>query len=322
MPYHLRAFFCWAVSAVFSVAAAAPQPAAWRPLFNGKDLKGWETFISRPQPMWDVPGLARDASGNYAENIGVNRDPLKVFTFSEVDGGPAMRVSGQGFGVIATLDSFSNYHLRLQVKWGEKKWEPRLQAVRDSGLLYHAFGEQGSLDRHWLPSVEFQIQEHDMGDLFALGTQITVPVRRLPSPTGKGTLHVYDPAGEPLDFKQERPIGNRAVRAADHEKPYGEWNTLELIVIGADSIHIVNGQVVMRLRNARRKDESGAWTEPLTKGRIALQTEGAEVFYRDVEIRSITEIPAAFAEKREREPDLDRCLTICTLTTSCVPGTV
>lgn len=247
--------------------------------------------------MWDVPGVARDASGNYTENIGVNRDPLKVFTMTVVDGRPALRVSGQGFGVIATTDTFSNYHLRLQVKWGETKWEPRLKAVRDSGLLYHAFGAQGSLDRHWLPSVEFQIQERDMGDLFALGTRITVPVRRQPPADGQRTLYLYDPAGEPTDFGQEPPIGNRAVRAANHEKPHGEWNTLELIALGADSLHIVNGQVVMRLSNARRKDANGAWTEPLTKGRIALQTEGAEVFYRDVELRPITAIPAAYTQK-------------------------
>ena len=30
---------------------------------------------------------------------------------------------------------------------------------------------------------------------------------------------------------------------------------------------------------------------PLTKGKIQLQSEGAEVFYRDIEIRSITSLP-------------------------------
>jgi len=36
------------------------------------------------------------------------------------------------------------------------------------------------------------------------------------------------------------------------------------------------------------------WREvPLTKGRIQLQSEAAEVFYRNVAIRRITEIPKA-----------------------------
>lgn len=292
---HPRLLVSWLILAGLTPGMFAAD-SAWRSLFNGRDLSGWESFISRPQPMWEVPGVARDAAGNYVENIGVDRDPLGVFTVVQQDGEPALRVSGQGFGVVASREAFSNYHLRLEVKWGEKKWEPRLDLVRDSGLLYHAFGEHGSADRNWLPSVEFQIQEKDMGDLWALATEVSVPVRRVPAPTGRGNLYVYDPAGEVIGFKQERPMGNHAVKAADHEKPNGEWNVLELIVLGDDSIHIVNGHVVMRLRDARRKDEAGQWTVPLTSGRIALQTEGAEVYYRKVEIRPITEIPAQYRE--------------------------
>ena len=36
---------------------------------------------------------------------------------------------------------------------------------------------------------------------------------------------------------------------------------------------------------------------PVTSGPIILQSEGAELFYRDVEFRQITAIPAEFAAK-------------------------
>ncbi len=96
-------------------------------------------------------------------------------------------------------------------------------------------------------------------------------------------------------FEQKPPLGNRLVSAENREKTRGEWNTVELISLGDESIHIVNGAVVMRLEKARR-EEAGALV-PLTSGRIALQTEGAELFYRDVEIRPITAIPPNFARR-------------------------
>jgi len=255
---------------------------------NGKNLNGWETFMDTPDKTWDVPGLKRDADGKYLEQIGLNRDPLHVFTVETVDGGPALHVSGQGFGVVATKETFRNFHLRLQVKWGEKKWGYKLTAPRDCGLLYLCHGEQGFDHGTWPRSIEFQIQEHDMGDLWAISAQITVNAHRQdaqPRP-----LYLYDPQGEPTPFAPKAPVGNRCVKLGDPEKPKGEWNTLELYCVNGDSIHVVNGVVVMRLRNAQRLD--GAAPAPLTSGTIALQTEGAEVYYRDVEIRPITELPA------------------------------
>jgi hypothetical protein len=37
---------------------------------------------------------------------------------------------------------------------------------------------------------------------------------------------------------------------------------------------------------------------PVNSGPIILQSEGAEVFYRDIQIRPITAIPAEFADKQ------------------------
>ncbi|HUL52931.1 MAG TPA: DUF1080 domain-containing protein [Opitutaceae bacterium] len=285
-PHHLR------FSAVFVVASMLPGAAkaaeTWKPLFNGRNLDGWEMFMTVPDPSWEVPGLKRDASGRYLEPIGKNSDPLHVFTIETVAGRPAIHVSGQGFGVITTRESFANFHLRLQVKWGERKWGSKLNQPRDAGLLYFVHGEPGFDHATWPRSVEFQIQEHDIGDLYALGTQITVRAR----PEGRWRL--YDPRGQPTLFVQKPPVGNRCVKLGDPEKPKGEWNTLDLYCFGSDSVHVVNGVVVMRLHQAQRID--GPEPRPLSEGRISLQTEGAEVYYRDVEITALDAIPAEFAE--------------------------
>jgi hypothetical protein len=79
----------------------------------------------------------------------------------------------------------------------------------------------------------------------------------------------------------------------DNEKPSGEWNTIELIAFGEDSIHIVNGKVVMRLHGPTRIDTD--LPASVTSGPIILQSEGAEVYYRDIELRPISAIPAEYA---------------------------
>ncbi len=276
--------------AAFSALAADEQ---WQPLFNGRDLAGWDTYMmDKPDPAWNVPGLRRATNGTYLEAVGKNRDPLNVFTVTNLDGGPCIRISGQGFGVMMTTASFTNFHLRLHVKWGESRWGKKAALPRDSGLLYFCHSEGGVVDKTWPRCLEFQIQEHDFGDLFALGSQVTVPARKN-SDTNNHVLYYYDPKGEPTIFIQKRPVGNRCIKLSDEEKPHGEWNTLDLVCLNGDSIHVVNGKVVMRLHNAQRID--GPSPAPLSSGHISLQTEGAEVFYRDVKIRPITEIPADFA---------------------------
>jgi len=280
----------FALLAAGGLSAAEP---ALRPLFNGKDLTGWDTFLTRPDPSWDVPGMKREANGRYSELIGKNRDPLKVFNVVTVDGQPAIYITGQGFGVMTTQESFTNCHVRVQIKWGERKWGSKLHSPRDCGLLYYVHSEGGFDHETWPRSIEFQIQEHDMGDLYALGSQITVKAR--PETVNGRKLYLYDPAGLPTLFRQVPPIGNRCVKLGDPEKPNGEWNTLDLYCLNGDSVHVVNGVVVMRLTHAERLD--GGTPAPLTGGKISLQTEGAEVYYRNVAVEPITALPPEYAEK-------------------------
>lgn len=279
----------------------APLAAAdsWQSLWNGRDFAGWTTWIGKPHATTTLADEPRDAQGNYSRAIGANRDPLGVFTVAMTDGQPAIRISGQVFGELRTMESFSNYHLRLQFKWGEKKWPPRDKPAtpRDSGLLYHVHAEPGAEGRVWARSTELQIQERDVGDLYAIGSFIFVR-SKLRAGTGNATtkaVYDYDPRGAWNGFAQVPGQDGRCVKQPDAEKPTGEWNTVELVCFGEDSIHIVNGKVVMRLHRTLRIDTPTP--QPVTSGPLILQSEGAEIFYRNVELRAITAVPAEFVEK-------------------------
>jgi hypothetical protein len=56
-------------------------------------------------------------------------------------------------------------------------------------------------------------------------------------------------------------------------------------------VHIVNGETAMVLTGLRRT--VSGHEESLTRGRIPLQSEGAEVFYRNIVVRRIRSIPRA-----------------------------
>lgn len=266
----------------------------WKPLWNGRDLSGWTTWLQKPEASTEIPGLQRGADGKYKEAIGVNRDPLKVFTVLEEDGRSAIRISGEVFGELRSSQSLQNYRLRMQFKWGKAKWPPRDKSdtPRDSGLLYHVHAEPGAEGRTWARSIELQIQERDVGDLYAIGSEISV--RSSPRKIDDRVAFDYDPKGELRVFSQVPGKEGRCIKQPENEKPSGEWNTVELVCFGQDSIHIVNGKVVMRLHAPRRID--GPKPIPVTSGPIILQSEGAEIFYRNIEYVPITAMPPEHAE--------------------------
>lgn len=264
-----------------SAASRSAEPDGWRPLFNGKNLDGWDTWLTRPHKTIELD-LKKNAKGDYVEPLGRNRDPLKVYTVVTADGEPAIRITGQIFGALTTKEEFENYHLRFEVKWGEKKYPPRDKAVRDSGLLYHCTGPHGGgSGGPWMKSFESQIQENDFGDFFSVsGVIVDVEGER------KGDKG-------PITFKKGGKkftgLTSRIIRNPKSEKPHGQWNVVELYAVGPTSVHVNNGVPNMVLTGLRHK-VNGRET-PLTKGKIQLQSEGAEVYYRKIEVRKIDKIP-------------------------------
>jgi hypothetical protein len=74
-----------------------------------------------------------------------------------------------------------------------------------------------------------------------------------------------------------------------NEKPLGEWNTIELLCYEGTSVHVINGVVNMINTNSHMLVDGRE--VPLTKGVIQLQSEGAEIYYRNIQIRPINKIP-------------------------------
>lgn len=273
------------VAVVLGCAAAFSCQKKERPpitLFNGKELSGWDTYLG---PAFDtLTGKFDSLSAK-----GLNNDPDKVFSVVDQDGEPALRISGNGFGGIATKDEFENYHLTLQFKWGSQKFHNRKDKARDSGILYHAVGPFDAGYGNWMCSQEFQIQEGDCGDYWSIaGSTIDVPA------TGqKEQEYVYDATAELVTFSYTSAAGKRCRKKPDGEKPTGEWNTVDIYCMGDSSVHVINDVVVMKLYHSRRP-ENGKEV-PMTKGKIELQTEGAEVFYRRIQLEPISKFPESVA---------------------------
>lgn len=62
------------------------------------------------------------------------------------------------------------------------------------------------------------------------------------------------------------------------------------MTVGDEAIFKLNGHTVMRLSQTRIGRQSNG--KSLKSGRIQIQSEAAEVFYRNVRIRAISELPA------------------------------
>lgn len=264
-------------------ASDATEENSWEILFNGENLEGWYTYERRPESTSEVPGLNRDDEGNYLEPIGLNKDPLQVFTIVTEDDAPAIRISGEVFGILVTQKEFENYHLSVQFKWGTAKHPPRTNQKRDSGILYYSVGKEGAWGGVWMRSLECQVQEGDCGDYYSVDTVLVDIPATLDEDSEQ---YDYDPDAEVRTFSPDRSVCHRSV---DYENPTGEWNTIEIYAVGDRAVHLVNGHVNNRISTIRQIYDG--IEVPLTKGKIQLQSEGAEVFYRNIKIRSIDKIP-------------------------------
>jgi hypothetical protein len=286
-----RLFIILALAGIRAIAFAAEpafsQPtAAWKPLFNGKDLSGWDKHISVPE-----------RSGS----IVPNHDGKGVFTVANLSGETVIHVSGEVYGAITSHDEFENFHARLEFKWGEKRWPPRATVGRDSGILYCCIGKPNP-GTGWMTSVENNIMERGIGQWWSVngaivdveGEWITpelesrIPYRK----EGAGEKNVVYKKGARLITASP---ANGITPGFDAEKPFGEWNSVEVVFWGGNCLHLLNGKLNMVLVNPRY-EEAGQW-QPLWRGKIQLQSEAAEVFYRKVDARPLYELPEEFLDQ-------------------------
>jgi hypothetical protein len=222
---------------------------------------------------------------------GRDKDPDRVYTIvDQIDGAPAIRISGQWYGGIVTKDRYTNYRVITEFRWGNVTWGDRKNKARDSGILLHVQGEDGNNNKNihgaWARSVEYQILEGGTGDIWLVNgydRDRPEPIHAILTVTVQPGKRVWDPAGVPTQFN----IGRIAWRDVDPdwkpvlgfrgrkevEKPLGEWNRIEAICEGGDVTYFLNGVKVNEGKNGNFKE-----------GRLLFQSEGAEVFYRLIEL--------------------------------------
>ena len=228
-------------------------------LFNGKNLDGWYTFI---------------------KDRGRNNDPEKVFT---VQNG-LIRISGEEYGCITSNDEFENYELLVKFKWGEITHAPRTDKARDSGVLLHSTGKDGGYSGIWMHSIECQIIEGGTGDLLVVGDgSKNFYLTCLVAQEKQGGSYVYQPSGNTVTINGGRINwfgrdpgwkdikGFRGVN--DIEKPVGKWNKIKCLVKGREIIIYLNGTLVNHAIDVQPQ-----------KGRIQIQSEGAEIFFKHITI--------------------------------------
>ncbi len=272
---------------LLACALAQADPTAFQPLLDAK-LTQWEKWLGPVHRAYEVPGYVRGAKAKDDPVLGLNNDPLNVFSSRQIDGESVLHITGQVFGALTTLKSYDNFHLKTEQRWGEQRWEPRTKTVRDNGILIFCVGEHGAQGKYWKRSQELQVQEGDIGDWWPLvGALVDSPLRT-DDPLKKRT---YDP---------KSPVTTADARiwhGTDyHEKPFGEWNTIECFALNGDAVFRLNGKTVNVILNSRYREKGSMVDIPLKAGQLQIQSEAAECEYRRMEIRLLTSWPAEIAK--------------------------
>lgn len=272
MSHGFARFFLVSSIAIISGGALAqtPGPEAEFPdaihLFNGKDLSGFYTFLK---------GHGRDV------------DPKRVFTVA--DG--VLRISGEEWGCITSADEFEDYRLIVEFKWGELTHAPRVPNARDSGVLVHSIGKDGAYGGVWMTSIECQMIEGGTGDVLVVGDGSEQFAATCEAAAERaGDCPVYQPGGAPVTLHQGRVnwFGRdpewqdvKGFRGKnDVEKPVGKWNRYECVAEDDTLTVILNGVTVNRCYDVRP-----------SKGRIQVQSEGAELFVRRIDLVPLAAAP-------------------------------
>jgi len=159
-----------------------------------------------------------------------------------------LRTTGTPFGYLRTKRAdYANFRLHVEYRWWRKTEKP------NSGVFVCLSAERGA----FLPTaIENQLCEGKAGDVLGLAGR---PLPGLPP------RNAYTP-GKPLSG-----ITVAARKGAPNEKPFGEWNVIEIEVRNGTLVNCVNGRELNRL------DDLGA-----TTGAIALQAEGGAAEFRNV----------------------------------------
>lgn len=261
---------------VLTDAPKAAGPA--RSLFNGRDLRGWEAWLG-------YADTALTFRPRTVEPLGTSVDAGEIFQVVQVDGGPAIRAGGRYWGSLALIEPLADYHLSLEYKWGGL--EPG--QARNNGIVYFSHGSPGGVFGTWMAGIEFQLEHGSNGMAIPMGNAMRTRTTIGQDRSVRYPFRVFRLGGKPIDLANGNPA--YSVEAANQaEKPLGEWNRIDLYVLGDRAVHVVNGVPVMVLEDIAEIGADGARVA-MTRGRIQLQAEGAETFFRNIRIEPIGALP-------------------------------
>jgi hypothetical protein len=239
------------------VTGDAAATDAWQSLFNGVDLTGWQRYLGKPwNPPLDEPPL------------GLENDPHHVFTVDSIDGEPALHISGETFGALISEGAFERFHLRLEYRWGTQTWPPLNRL--DSGIMVFSTGPLGAVNMGgptlsnpigsgaFLVSLEYQMAPGDPANQADLGDI--------------GSLYNLGPISCLLGPKTARK-----------EVDAPGWNRVEIVARAGSIESFLNGDLVTSVSGCQLT-LPGQATVALTAGKLQLQSENGEIYFRRVEI--------------------------------------
>jgi hypothetical protein len=162
---------------------------------------------------------------------------------------------GTPLGHLITEKEFKNYRLEVEYRF---PGEPG-----NCGVLVHASSPRFLYDM-FPKSIEVQMMHENAGDFWVIGEDIKV-------------ADMEARRGPKENWGVTEGKGRRILNLTDgSEKPLGEWNHI-VIVCQGDEIKVwVNGDLV-----------NHGFGATVTKGKIAIQAEGAEVEFRKLELTKL-----------------------------------
>jgi hypothetical protein len=267
------------------VLVLADLPVAQGPrmtLFNGSDLNDWEGWLGYSDPAQTHRYF------HSTDPIGVG-GVGKDFKVVVEDGEPAIYVNGKTWGALTHKGDYGDYHLSMQFKWGKNLDSSTSHVPLDSGLLYHSHGSPGAVLGTWMRSVEFDLLSHQLGKFVPVGRSLSARTTLGRDPDLFNQRRRYMIGGREVDVTGL--VSWFAQNATDQEKPVGDWNTLDLYVLGDRAVHVVNGVPVIEAWGVCDVEHVFGRCEPLTHGRIQLQAEGSEGFFRHIALEPIKSLP-------------------------------
>lgn len=260
-------------------SAQTPAPAlppagadGWISLLNGRDFTGWYSVLDK-----SGRGVAEQKN-----IIAIESEMLHIL--GNQVGAPGNETHYEP-GYLATNQEFENVRIRVEYKWGVKQFYPRSLAKRDNGLLYGVVGP----DKVFPTCAECQIEEGDTGDFYLIGGVRGI---QTPHPNGLSGMGISPTSGwpkqtTPSNRPPAEPTSGRLIKDGDFEN-LDQWNTVEVIWQGDKAVHIVNGRAVNAVTGLQRPDpQNPGQFIPLTRGRIAIEIEFAEIWFRRIEVKAI-----------------------------------